>query len=109
MKKLLKTKYLITIALLALVSAGVFQYKKNTGKAEAARYVTAGVERSTLVVSVSGSGQVSVKNQVEIKPKASATLIAVNAINGQLLGKGAVFARLDSREQQKQIRDAKVN
>ena len=73
------------------------------------RYVLSAVERGTLVTSVTGSGQVSASNQVEIKPKTSGDVVAVNIKSGDEVKAGTVLVRLDARDAQKGVRDAEAN
>ncbi len=95
---------------IALITAGAyfgFNYFKKS--ASETNYVLAKVERGTIVSTISGSGQVSSSNQVEIKSKASGDLVAINIKNGQDVRVGAVIAQIDSREAQKSVRDAQAN
>jgi len=73
------------------------------------KYITADVSRQTIMVTVSGSGQVSASSQIEIKPKVSGDIIVFNVMNGQEVKTGAVIAQIDSRDAQKNVRDAQAN
>lgn len=97
----------IIIALLAI--GGYYGYKKIKGGAAPTQYVLAAVEKGTLITSVSGSGQISVSNQVDIKTKTSGDLIYLNAQNGQEVKSGALLAQLDARDGYKAVRDAEAN
>ncbi|MDO8469984.1 MAG: efflux RND transporter periplasmic adaptor subunit [bacterium] len=72
------------------------------------RYVLAVAETGTVVQSVTGTGQVSASNQVEVKPKVSGDLTAVPAVAGQSIRAGAILARIDSQDAQKAVRDAET-
>lgn len=81
----------------------------RTSQAEV-QYALASVEKGTLVVSVSGSGQISASDQVDIKPKVSGTVIYVAPLApGQNVGAGTFIASVDSRDAQKAVRDAQLN
>ena len=68
--KLIFRKKLITIIALALVVfGGYFGYQKIAKNKNTVQYVTAAVEKGTIIISVSGSGQVAVLNNVDVKPK----------------------------------------
>jgi len=109
MKKLFKKK-IITIPLLLILVLGVyFGYNALTKKNKATRYLTAAVERGTLIVSVSGSGQISTSNQVDIKPKVSGDVIYVGVKNGQELKAGTLLVQIDIGEAKKAVRDAETN
>mgnify|MGYP001614301977 CR=1 FL=1 len=73
------------------------------------RYVLAAVERGTLTVAITASGQVSAANQVDIKAKASGDVVYIGAKNGNAVRAGTLIAQLDTREAQKAVRDAEVN
>jgi HlyD family secretion protein len=100
-----------TTALLFIILAygGYYGYKKMTDTSTETRYVTAAVTKGTLISSVSGSGQVSSSNQIEIKPKVSGDIVSILVKSGQTVKAGDVVARLDATEAQKTVRDAEVN
>lgn len=94
---------------LALLAGGYFGYTKIFSTDGAIRYVTAQVQKGTLIVSVSGSGQVSASNQVDIKPKASGEITTVYVKAGQEVGTGALLAAIDSADAERAVRDAKTS
>jgi len=70
-KKILQHKVIAGIIVLLITSGGYFGYqnllsKKNKNEVQ---YAMASVKKGTLVVSVSGSGQVSTSDQTDISPK----------------------------------------
>ena len=77
--QLIKRKFTTGIALILIVGVGYFGYGKIFSNDGAVRYATAQVQNGTLIVSISGSGQVSASNQVDVKPKASGEITAVYA------------------------------
>lgn len=93
--------------IIALV--GYAGFRKFRSGAEVTRYVLAAVERGTLVVSITGSGQVAVSNQVDLKSKVAGTIISVDVANGQEVKAGKLVAQLDAREALQAVRDAEVN
>jgi len=108
-KKILQRK-LITGICLALIITGVyFGYQGLTKDETATRYATAAVERGTLIVSLSGSGQVSAANQVEIKSNVSGKAVYVGVKNGQEVKTGALLVQIDSSDAQKAVRDAQTS
>jgi len=72
-------------------------------------YALAAVEKGTLITSVSGTGQVSASNQVEIKPKVSGEILYVGVKNGDAVRAGTLIAQIDSTDAQKAVRDAETN
>jgi HlyD family secretion protein len=102
-------KFVSTIVVLTVLYGGYYEYKKLTDTSGETRYVTAQVKKGTIITSITGSGQVSASNQVDVKPKVSGDVVYVNVVSGQTVKAGAVLATLDSRDAQKAVRDAEVN
>ncbi len=93
---------------LVLVWGGYATYQKFHGTANVTRYVLAQVAKGTLVASVNGSGQVSVSDQIDIKPKVSGDVVYVLAVAGQTIKAGAVLVQLNSLDAQNTVRDAQI-
>lgn len=108
-KYILGHKIVTFFIILVLLGGGYYAYGKFGNKKEEKRYLTARVERGAITVSVSGSGQVSTSNQMDVKPKASGDVVVVPVKNGQHVRAGALLAQLDSRDAQKAVRDAEAN
>jgi len=66
-----------------VIIAGYFGYQNINGNNEAISYAMAVVERGTLIVSISGSGQVSASDQVDIKSKVKSEVLAVYVEKGE--------------------------
>ena len=113
MKKIItyivRHKIISIIVLIILSYGGYWEYGRLTSTSGAPRYVVAAVQKGTIITSVSGTGQVSASNQIDLKPKASGDIIAINVVDGQHVGTGAVILRLDSSTAQKAVRDAEAN
>ncbi len=101
----------ITSAIVAIVIiyAGYWGYGKLTSTAGETRYIVADVQKGTLVASITGSGQVSTSNQIDLKPKASGDITYIGVNNGQEVKAGALVAQMDATDAQKAVRDAEVN
>lgn len=104
-----KHKVITTIIVLALIGGGYFAYQKLTVKPTTVRYVLTTAEKGTLVSSVTGSGQVSVSNQVDLKTKASGAAVYINLNAGQDVTAGQLLVSLDTADAQKSVRDAQTN
>ncbi len=101
-------KRIATISLIIIVIGGYFGYRNLTEDGETVRYVAAAVEKGTLIVSISGSGQVSVSDQIDIKPKVSGDVVHVGVKNGQEVKAGTLLVQIDTSDAEKALRDAKT-
>ncbi|KKS04066.1 MAG: Efflux transporter, RND family, MFP subunit [Candidatus Nomurabacteria bacterium GW2011_GWC2_41_8] len=102
-------KTISVVVLIIIISISYWSYKKITDTSGDIRYITAKVQRGTIISSVSGSGQVSASNQIDIKAKVSGEVVYIAAQDGQKVGTGAFIAKLDDKDAQKSVRDAEVN
>ena len=106
---ILAHKVMSSIILIILLCVGYVGYKKITSTAGETRYVTAKVEKGTIVASTSGTGQVSALNQVDVKSKVSGDVVYISAQDGQRVAQGTLIAKLDDTDAQKAVRDAEIS
>jgi RND family efflux transporter MFP subunit len=106
---IIKHKIASTILLILLVGGGYLIYSKTHATVNPIRYVLGAVEKGSVIVSVTGTGQVSASNQIDIKSKASGDVTSVQAQNGQEIAAGTVIAYINARDAQKAVRDAEVS
>ncbi|MDO8676841.1 MAG: HlyD family efflux transporter periplasmic adaptor subunit [Candidatus Azambacteria bacterium] len=92
-----------------IFGVGYYGYSALFGGAVMTRYVTAAAEKGTLIVSISGSGQVSATQQVDVKAKVSGDVTYVNVKAGQYVSAGMLLAQLYARGAQKAVRDEGIN
>lgn len=102
-------KTLSVIGLIVILLIGYWGYKKITNTSGETRYVTSVVEKGTIVSSISGSGQVSALNQVDVKSSVSGDIVYIGVKNGQKVQAGAIIAQIDTKDVQKSLRDAELN
>jgi len=102
-------KFVTGISIIIIIIGGYFGYQGLTRDNNPVQYVTVTAAKGTLVLSISGSGQVSVSDQVDIKPKVSGEVIAVYVEQGQEIRTGALIIQIDSRDAQRAVRDAETN
>lgn len=107
-KKIVEHKFITGVVLLLIASGGYFGYQNLTKDKKEVQYAVAAVERGTLTVSTTGSGQVSVSNQVDIKPKVPGDVAYIGVQDGQEVEAGTLLIKLDSRDAQKAVRDAEL-
>lgn len=107
---LIKARKKLSIGVVIVaVLIGYYAYGKIFPTVVAPKYVVAQVKKDTLIVSVSGTGQVSATSQVDLKPKASGEVTQVNVKSGQEVKTGTVIAYLDARDALKSVRDAEAS
>jgi len=100
-------KILIAI-LIVFVLVGYFSFAKFFKKKETTRYVLTQVQRGTILVSVSGSGQISTEDQVDIKPKVSGEIVKIYVEKNQEVKKGQLLFELDREPKERAVRDAQI-
>ena len=105
----IKHKIISSVIFIVIILAGYFGYHKLTSTAGDTRYITAKVSRSTIIASISGTGQVSDVNQIDLKPKVSGNVVYIGVKNGQKVATGALLVELDTKDAQKAVRDAQAN
>lgn len=108
LKQILKHKFATGIVLLVVIG-GYLGYQNLPRDNIGIQYVTAEVQQGTIIFSVSGSGQIDVSDQIDIKPKVSGKITAVYVKKGQDIKKGALLASLDSRDAQRAVSDAEIS
>jgi len=113
MKKILvgvkRRKKTVIFILIVLIAGSYFVYQKTTGGKQQISYVFGTVTKGALIASVSGSGQIAVSDQVDVKAKVSGDLYQLNVVKGQEIKTGDVIARLDAADALKSVRDAQAN
>ena len=102
-------KIISVVVIIAIVALGYWGYGKINNTTGVTRYVLSAVTKNTIISSVSGSGQVSVSNQVNINPTVSGTLTSVNIKPGDKVGEGQTLFVIDDTNAQKTVRDAEIN
>jgi HlyD family secretion protein len=110
--KIAAHKIITALIIVVVVVAGYYGYKNLTTKTAKTTYVTQPITRSTISVSVSGSGQVSELNSVDIKPQVSGnseTLVTLNIKKGDQVKTGQVLAVVDQRSALASISQAKLS
>ncbi len=95
--------------LIIVAMAGVWAVQALNKEESKVEYVQSPVQKGTLITSVSGSGQISVSSQVDVKAKSSGEILSIFAKNGQEVKSGAILVQLDARDAVKSVRDAQTN
>jgi multidrug efflux pump subunit AcrA (membrane-fusion protein) len=109
LKNFVYNRYVIAASVVVILGGGFYLWKKTHAESDAVQYLTGQAEKGTLTVSVSGSGQVSSSNSIDIKPDATGKVTSVAVKKGQTVTAGQVLATVDSRDALANVRDAQVS
>ena len=104
-----KHKIISVIIILCLLVGGYWGYKSLTNTSGQTRYILAAVAKGTIISTISGTGQVSALDEINITPKTSGDLIYVGVQNGQNVVAGQTIARIDAANAQKAVDAAQIN
>ncbi|OGN28157.1 MAG: hypothetical protein A3A33_02270 [Candidatus Yanofskybacteria bacterium RIFCSPLOWO2_01_FULL_49_25] len=104
-----KSHKVISGIVVFVLCAVVYHYTLGSKAPTIVTYALGTVQRGTLVVSVSGTGQVSTSNQIDVKPKASGDVAYIAVKNGQTVKAGTLLVQIDARDAAKTLRDAQIN
>jgi RND family efflux transporter MFP subunit len=94
---------------LVILGGAYVAYGKLKPTTTTTSYVTSPASKGTLVVSVTGTGQVSSSNQVDVKPLVSGAVTQLKIKNGDIVMQNALLASIDAGDAVKAVRDAEVN
>lgn len=108
LKKAARHKCISGIIVLLLLAGGYYAYGALFSTSGETRYVLSAVQKGTLVNSISGSGQVSVSNQVDIKSKTSGDVVYVAVKDGQEIKQWGLIAQMDTADAARGVRDAET-
>ncbi|OGY41198.1 MAG: hypothetical protein A2Y82_02020 [Candidatus Buchananbacteria bacterium RBG_13_36_9] len=105
----IKHKILLALAAALLIIGGYFTIRTLGNNKTETRYVLAAVEKGTIISSVSGSGQVSASNQVDIKSKVSGEILSIDVKKGEEIAAGTIITQIDDSDAYKTLRDASLS
>ncbi len=101
-----KHKIISVIVILCLLGGGYWWHRSSTNTSGVTRYVLAAVTKGTIISSVSGTGQVSASDQVDIAPEVSGKIVYINIPKDTEVKAGTLMAQIDSRDAQKAVQGA---
>ncbi len=87
---------------------GYREYQSLTSTSGETRYVLGTVAKDTIVSSVTGTGQVSTSDQVDIKPQVSGNITGLFVVAGQFVNAGQTIATIDDTTAKQSIADAET-
>ncbi len=100
-------KVISGIAIVIILVAVWWIWGKATSASAETRYILGTVSSSTIVSTVSGSGQISSSDSVDIKPKVSGEITWVGVTAGQKVRAGQAIASIDNTDAKQSVLDAK--
>jgi len=106
---ILRHKFASLVLIATVAGASWYAYPKLFPVPSVTSYVVANAATSTIVVSVTGIGQVSASNQLALSPQASGQIIYIGVKDGQTVARGALIAEIDPTDAQKKVRDAQAS
>ena len=105
----LKHKIISSVAAIILLFIVISVYRGVASGRQITTYTVSTAQKGTVMSTVSGSGQVSASQQVDIKPKASGDVTAVRVVQGQSVKTGALLVQLDASDAAQAVRDANLS
>src|ERR1035437_352761 len=99
-------KVITTLGTLLVLYAGQYTYGVFTAPSTAPRYVTTMVATSTVVATMSETGQVSASSNIDVQSKSSGEVLSISVTAGQHVGAGTTLAYLDSTTAQQNVTSA---
>ena len=109
MKPFWKRKSILTIAVIVLIGAGYYFYQKSHTATATVSYVMGTVEKGTITSSVTGTGQVAVTDQLDIKPLGDGQLTNVSVKQGDQVKAGDTLAIIDQRAASDSLAQARAS
>lgn len=109
MLKLFKSKLFLWILGLVVVGGGYLIIHGSGSSTSVLQYATSKAAKGTLVVSVTGSGQISVSNQTNIQAQNSGLVRQILVNNNQKVKAGDLLVRLDTINDERAVRNAQAN
>jgi len=95
------------IILTIVITGGYFSYYKFFKK-EPIKYILDEVTKGNLEIKVSGSGEIIPLKEISIKSKVSGEVVSLNAKEGDIVYKGQILAKIDSKNLEKAISDQEI-
>jgi HlyD family secretion protein len=106
---ILAHKFITAFTIAIIIGGSYFGFKTLAAEKTETKYFLSAVQKGTLITTITGSGQISASNQIDIKTKASGDVTSFNVIKGQEIKAGSKIATLNAKDVLKTIRDAEAN
>ena len=108
-KKYIKSHKIISTIVILVIIFGIYGIYKKSHSTPTSQYVLGTVQKGTLISTVTGTGQVSASQQVDLKPKNGGQVVYVGVKSGQEVKAGTVLVRIDAKDAVSAVNDAKTS
>ena len=109
LKNYIRQHKIISAIILLVALGGIYwTYGKITDTSGETRYVISAVEKGTIVSVISGTGQVSAANQLDITSKVSGDLLYLGVTSGQKIWAGTLIAQIEAQDAQDSLETAQI-
>lgn len=106
----IKARPYMSAFILLIALGGIYEIYQKTHPAQIQiKYVTGTVQKTTIVKSIDGTGQVSQLNKLDIKATSAGTITSLPVKQGQMVKKGQVIAVIDQRSNYVSLAQAKAS
>ena len=105
-RRLIQRRRIVFFLLVVIIVGGYYFYHHKQAGISSTTYVMGTAEKGSIVVSVSGSGQIETSDQVDVKPNVAADIIAIYIKAGQKVKAGDVIAKLDASDLKNKVTQA---
>ncbi|MES2203330.1 MAG: HlyD family efflux transporter periplasmic adaptor subunit, partial [Patescibacteria group bacterium] len=100
-------KVISTVIVVIVLGGGWYAWGKATTASAQTRYILGTASTSTIISTVSASGQIAAENQIDVKAKATGDITWVGVKAGSKVRAGQALAGIDSGDAQQAYQDAK--
>ena len=108
-RKIFLKKAIVFAVLISVVFLSYFAYQEIQKNNHSPQYITSKVRKGTIVVSLSGTGQVSALDQVDIKAKNDGDVASAPVLSGSAVSADDIIAKIDNQDARNQVRDAETS
>ena len=98
-----------TIIVLVVLVIIIWWYRSATNTSGITTYTVSPVQKGTLIVSVSGTGQVNSSDQVDLKAKSSGDIVYVGVKVSQVVKAGTLIAEVDPTTAKQNLAQEQLN
>jgi len=103
---IMRHKFISAIIIIVIIVSGYYIYGAINKANQPTKYTLTTVQKGTIISSVTGTGQTSAVEELDVKPKTSGDLTVVAIVSGQTINKGDLIARIDPTDAQQAVDNA---